>query len=120
MTETPAEMDEVESPRSLTGAPKPIPIEPLEDFGAQIYWRKLVECSQMSLEAEFPFAFGQFAGLQRQNILFLQNRLARIKTEIAKSGTTSRAQSDDLVETMHRYGSYHSRFADMFFQLIFH
>ena len=61
MTETPAEMDEIERTHDLTnphGAPTPTTTEPLKELGASPYWAELVEFSETSLEREFTYTFG--------------------------------------------------------------
>jgi hypothetical protein len=67
---------------------------------ADEYWQRLVNTRRR--EYDVPL-FAGFRTLQQQNLLHLQNRLVKIKCDIASKGTTSEEQMEALLQVMHDY-----------------
>jgi hypothetical protein len=65
------------------------------------YWRKLP--IRPELEEEIGTLFGAFESLQRENLVHLQNRLAKIKGDMSLKCTTSQEQMESLSQTLHNY-----------------
>jgi hypothetical protein len=80
-------------------APQPIPILETSPHSPE-YWERLVKCSYQK-QAE-PI-FSEFGRLQRLNLTYLFNQIARIKASIRGNNTTSKEEMDQLGLLLHQY-----------------
>ena len=69
------------------------------------YWHQLVQHTK-NVQRQEP-GLVEFAGLQRMNLLHIQNQLAEIKADISDTKTTSQEQMQLLRKLMHEYGIGH-------------
>lgn len=69
------------------------------------YWEQLVAFGE-SMKKNDP-ALGEYATLQRMNLIHIQNELADIKADLVQYQTTTETQMLRLRSTMHEYGVYH-------------
>ena len=66
------------------------------------YWKQLVAYSESMKETD-P-VLGEYATLQRMNLIHIQNELADIKADLVQYQTTTETQMLQLRKTMHEYG----------------
>ena len=67
------------------------------------YWKQIVAYSE-SVKEDDP-VLGEYATLQRMNLIHLQNELASIKADLSQFQTTTETQMLQLRTTMHDYGA---------------
>lgn len=68
------------------------------------YWEHLVGFGGIMKDTD-P-VLGEYATLQRINLVHLQNELAEIKADLVQHQTTSETHMLQLKSTMHDYGNY--------------
>jgi len=66
------------------------------------YWKQLVAYSE-SMKKTDP-VLGEYATLQRMNLIHIQNELADIKADLVQYETTTETQMLQLRSTIHEYG----------------
>lgn len=67
------------------------------------YWEQLVAFGE-SMKRD-DLVFGEYATLQRTNLIHIQNELADIKADLAQYSTTTETQMLQLRSTLHEYGT---------------
>lgn len=67
------------------------------------YWEQLVVFGE-SMKRDDP-VLGEYATLQRTNLIHIQNELADIKADLAQHSTTTETQMLQLRSTLHEYGT---------------
>jgi len=72
------------------------------------YWKQLVAYREIMNETG-PL-FGEYATLQRMNLIHIQNELEDIKVDLMQYETTTERQMLRLRSTMHEYGMYTPKF----------
>ena len=66
------------------------------------YWKQLVAFGE-SMKGNDP-VLGEYATLQRMNIIHIQNELADIKADLVQNQTTTETQMLQSRYIMHEYG----------------